>query len=278
MPDAISLPQLKSHLTGLGHLLDAWAAYSGMTEDALASQLIGAAQDELRRRSGIPYFYTRYCTRELAAQEGLTRGTDFDEYHDPMDYQRFAWRQNTGRLTMAMAPIASVAEIRFTLTANGQVLTVPPAWVNVKERQGVILIIPYGSGSVQYNTYLAFVGILSLNRASLGSGMVPGLVHVRYTAGLCARAEYDPTAPASDYELESAQAYQQAIGKLAASHLMRDAAGQMDRGGFGVGFDGMSVSVSPQVLESRAGGHEMAAYTWAERARLRWRGPLMGTV
>jgi L-iditol 2-dehydrogenase len=27
-----------------------------------------------------------------------------------------------------------------------------------------------------------------------------------------------------------------------------------------------------------SGGHEMAAYTWAERARLRWRGPLMGTV
>lgn len=271
-PMAVDAAWVRRSMARLGPLIEAQQEDTGHVAEELAQEHILAAQSDLRQVTGIPFFVTRFVTAELAAQLSLVFDADYDEIIDATPYIIHDWRHMTGRLDLEHAPIRSVEKLRFTLANNNQVADIPDAWINTEQRGGSVHSMPYGSNVVYFN----LTTLYPFYRPGIMAGGVPCLVHLRYTAGLVERTDYEVVdGSVHAFGRMLVTAYQQAIGQLAAARWMAQLGNALDAGGVSISVDGLSESVNAAVLQQRAEKMELAAFTWGRRTREQQRGPVM---
>lgn len=284
-PLPISTEQLKLNFVGLGDPMKVLSAESGLSIDRIAAQYIRAAQYEVESTLRIPYFLTRFCTREIAFQDGLVQGVDFDLYEEPSDYILSDWWRGTGRTRTHWTPVdiytprdnptVGIARFALTLQATNRFYNVQPEWENIDDYTGEIHIMPYGPGLTGQTVYSLFA-VVPIYRAAQNTGVVPKFIHLRYTAGL---VEWDPSSPGSydpltipvptRWDGTFVTAFQVAISQQAAADMLRLITNLIDRGGASISLDGLSESVNPQVLWNRADGLEQLSRAWIQRAKQR---------
>lgn len=98
----------------------------------------------------------------------------------PYDYNPQDWTANSwGYMITRQTPIVRVDSVRFTYpNPTSDVLNVPQDWLRLDKRYGHIRFVPTGTmlGMGPLTTYLM---------TAISSGrIIPGMIHVRYVAGL----------------------------------------------------------------------------------------------
>lgn len=293
-PLPITVSQLKRQFSGLGDVLGALEEYTGQTVDEIAAEEIRKAQFEIETKTRMPYFVTRYCTREVAAypdgNEGgtpLVIGTDFDRILEPLDYIVADWQQGSGRVTLPWTPIDEIELYRFSFANQGQIVDLPLTWINKNDMHGAINLMPHGLG-INETQYFRLLLLFPFYRGSLSGTVIPNIIHIRYTAGLVdARLgesdEYDETAALNpekqtNWDQGLVMAFQRGIAEMASAPILRNLANEIDRGGASISFAGLSESVNPGTLEDRADRNEQRATKWAEDLRSSIIGPVFVLV
>lgn len=280
-----------SNLGELGALASAAypdAADADTAIDSLFAAAIRAAQWKLENCTGVPFFVTRYCTRELAAQNTLTLGTDFDQYVQPLNYRRDAWLKQQARTDLDKRPVKTVTQFRLTLENDAQVTDIDATWLQVDREHGIIYVLPSGlaTAGISFQTIYG----LSVFLRGAATGKVPLLVHIRYTAGLVERtgSYADPSGGSAyapdispkntDWDQDLVEAYQKALEKLAAALVMPQLGAYLDQGGRQISLDGLSESINPQTLMQRAEAYEKAALEWGCSLKDSYQGLVMVCV
>jgi hypothetical protein len=293
-PLAVSPEAVQSHFAGTGEALCAvaTAAYPGEDEEtavtALLTRAVRAAQQTLERRSRVPFFVTRYCTRELATQENLTLGTDFEEWVQPFTYRQDRWLKQSARTDLGRPFVTSIEQFRLTLEGNARLLDVELSWLQLNREKGVVFILPSGLATAG----LGYQGIHATGAWLRGAatGQIPLLVHVRFTAGLVSRtgsyadpddeSAFDPDADGfnTEWDQDLALEYQHQITLLAAASLMPSVGSYLEKGGLSISLDGLSEQVNSTLLQQRADNYEKGALAWAEAFRETTHGPVITTL
>jgi hypothetical protein len=294
-PLPISATRLRGYfastLTELAAL--AQAAYPDAVDtdtaiDTLMTSAIRAAQWKLENLTGVPFFVTSYCTKELATQNSLILGTDFDQYVQPLDYRRDAWLKQQARTDLPKRPIKSVEQFRLTLENNAQVTDIDVTWLQVDREHGLLYVLPSGlaTAGISFQTIYG----LSIFLRGAATGKVPLLIHVRFTAGLVERTgtyadpngtdDYAPDVSPknTDWDQELVEAYQKALEKYAAALVMPQLGQYLDQGGRQISLDGLSENVNPQALLQRAEAYLKDATAWAFELKDSYQGPIMVTI
>lgn len=98
----------------------------------------------------------------------------------PYDYQPTVWSSDGwGHMLVRQKPVIRVDSVRFTYpNPSSDVLTVPNEWLRMDKRYGQIRFVPTGAmmGLGPFSTYIM---------TAMASGrIIPGMIHVRYVAGL----------------------------------------------------------------------------------------------
>lgn len=271
---AVSTGQVKQHFLSLDSYLTQLAALSGLTVDDLVKQHVRGATSRLQKASRLRFFQTRFCTRELASQESLVAGTHYDEECDPLDFIADQWSNTTVCLDLPWIPIVTLTLIRISMDNGGKIADLPAEWLQKKPGIGEVNLYPYQTGMSSVIWY-QFTQTSPLLRFGMTAGVIPGIIHPRYTAGLVSSTSYNPTAypKTSQFDADMVEDYQAAIRKLAASDLMTEIASGLDNGGISLSFDGMSQSVNSDILRARAELLQGQALQWAEERRHGSKGP-----
>lgn len=284
-PLPISVLQVRGRFAALKRQLTAMAREeipdAGTDDDAVElflTSLIRAAQYVLEDMSRTAFFVTRYCTRELATQLGLTLGQagsgGYDEELSPQDYDVGQWRRASGRTELARGPLISIQTFRLSLTGDNKLADIPVDWINPDYRKSIVHILPGAFTSLSATFYTIFAIHPMLVRPGLGE-ITPLLVHTQYQAGLCERTAtngtdpYDPTALIYNTRWNQAEvhAFKAALQDLAAATVARRLAPVITRGGVQLAIDGVSRSANPEVLLKNAAEWEGNALKFAARQK-----------
>lgn len=294
-PLPLSVRSVRAHFAGFAEALEevASAAYPDASDpdtavETLVSSAIRSAQYRLEERSEIPFFVTRYCTRELASQESLTLGTHFDRYIQPQAYRRDNWLKQTGRTRFPHAFLDSIQNFKLSLSNNAEIAALNLTWLQRDDEKGVVHVIPSGLATAGLNFQTLYGVSLFVRGAAVGR--VPCLIHLRYSAGLVQRTgsyadpesedAYDPEAfPVNtNWSQELVEAYREALGHLATGILYKPVGAYLSAGGVRIALDGLSESIDGGELQTRGKDLEQEALRWAEGMRDRVRGPAVAFI
>ena len=279
---AVSYADVVAQIAGLEPLIPRVAAKARRTPEAIAAGHVVSAMSDLRRISRYPFFETRFATPEIALELNLTQGTDYDEIIDPMDYIVDSWLCQSGRMQLPWAPVKVTAPYQLRLaTASGGspqeagiMVDVPTEWINWKAKAGEAHILPRatGSGALLYARGSWF---FQLYRGGVLSGVIPNVLHWRYTAGLVAPVAtdgtpYDPEGGTyqSLWASDLVEAYREMIAKRAAAKWLPGLASELNRGGLQIALDGLSRQVTPGVLTQRQQDFLTETDLWAKTLKL----------
>ncbi len=293
-PLPIAISQLKRNFSGLGDVLEAVADYSGQTVEEIAAEEIRKAQFDLETALRMPFFLTRYATEEIAAypagsQGGtaLVLGEDYDRIIQPQDYIIDDWQQGTGRMTLPWFPIEEITTYRFSFASQGHIVDIPLGWLNNDAMKGVINILPQGIG-ISSTQYFRLLLLFPFYRGSPSGVMIPQMIHMRYTAGLVDAklgesdeyGEDAAIAPQKETKWDQGlvSAFQKAIAWKAAGPILRVLLNEIDLGGASISFAGLSESVNPNVLETRADKMDTLADKWVSDMQAKIVGPVFVMV
>lgn len=294
-PLPISVNSVKSYFASALDALESVAeiAYPDAVsiEEAVTSLLtdtVRAAQGELERTSECPFFVTRYCTREVASQDTLVMGTDFDEYVQPMTYNRDNWLRRSGRTVLPKFPLSSITSFKLSLEQNAQVDSIDTSWLQRNDEAGVVNVIPSGLATAGLN-FQSLMGVAVFARGA-ATGTVSMLVHVRFAAGLVERtgtyaaptggAPYDPAALNKNTLWNQARVaeYQTKIKEFATAILMRPVGITLANAGASISLDGMSEQVNGDYLVNQAKTIKEETLAWAQGLRQTQKGPRMVVI
>ena len=280
-PLAVSTNSIRGELSGTLSALAAVAAaaYPNETqedaEEKVLAAAIRAAMSKLESKSKIPFFVTRYTTKELATQEGWVQATDFHKFIQPCDWRRDTWWRQGARFHLPWSYVGSVTELRLTLSNDSQVFDVDVTWLQVDQEHAACYVLPSGlaTAGLGYQNLLSY-GVWVRGAAT---GIVPLLIHSRFTAGLVERTgtyadpddeaeAYDPDAESfnTTWDQELVQLYRDNLKLLATAYMLKPIGAYLERGGIQISMDGLSETINSQVLQQRTETYEKAATDWAE--------------
>lgn len=283
-PLPVSADQVRGRFAGLDRYLVQMAQREvpgAPTADAAVAAVIArhirSAMRVLEEGTHTPFFMTRFCTQELASQDHLTLGTDYDVELQPLDYQVNQWRSASGRTELPRMPVKVITTMRLSLGNGGKIADIPNDWLNTDRRKGVIHILPNALTSLSATFFTIFAIHPMLLRPGLGE-TTPMLVHLRYTAGLCERTAtdgvsvFDPTGGGAGlfntpWDQQEVADYQAALESLAALPIARKILPSVTRGGISLGVDGLSRSVNAQTLRDDMKEWQVAVQEFTTRER-----------
>jgi hypothetical protein len=267
-PVPIDPAQVQVHFAGLEEVWLALQTVPGRALTDVLGDYARAAQGDLESRCGFLFFATRFATREVASQESLTLGTDFDRYYQPLDYVISDWRLGTGEVRLNQRFLNTLDLLRLSTVGGGELVDVPLLWLNRDDRQGLLSVIPHKQ-SLESTVYFRLLISSPFFRGQPG-GVVPQIIHPRFSAGLVNAPEtgwaaWDALQPETDWDPLLVKGFQLAIAQATAAPIMEAVASQLDRGGVSIGLDGLSESINPGVLLQRATTLRQSAEAWAQR-------------
>ena len=261
-PNCVSVNRVLGKLVGLETYYSRMAAAEYPTSESdsdrlnsFVTQRIQSAMGLLERKTGVPFFITRYTTRALAAQYSLVQGTDFDLYHEALSYDVEQWRLASGRTELPRMPLASVDHFDLTLeNAGDNIIHIPDDWLNKEYRSSTVHIMPWAINDVVATKLYYLFSILPFARPGL-VGMIPLLVHVAYRAGLVDLSLYSGTPPQftpeppyqSSWEQTDITTYALKVAEHAAGQIMKDCAPAI-RGWVNVSLGSRSRSANSPML------------------------------
>jgi hypothetical protein len=286
-PCPISADMVRDHFGGLGDFLTAMSAYSSRDPDTVLLEHARAAQDKLETLTTIPFFTTRYCTHVLASQNNLALGTDFDRYTDAQPYDVDRLRAGLGNFDLPYLPLQTLDAMSLSLSdttgqaGSGKIGDIPLEWVERDYLRGRLFILPHGQG---LSLVFSQLGFLTYTYSAWMTGIVPAMIHVRFSAGLvdlpADPADYDPETAYQNtkYWPELVLDYQRAISQHAAGLLMRKLLPIITAGGTSVSLDGLSESVNPALIADLAKVNLDEPVAWASAERDTRRGIVMAVA
>lgn len=285
-PNAVSVHRVMGQLVGLETYTGRLAAAEYPTGEsdsdrlnAFVTQRIQAAMSMLERKSGTPFFITRYVTRHLARLNSLVQGTDFDQFHEALSYDVEQWRLNSGRTELPRMPLQEVTEFLLTLEHKSYSECIPNDWLNKEYRSGTIHIMPWALTNLVQLEIWSLSSLLLFSRPGL-TGVVPLMVHVACSCGLVDLSLYSGSPPVytpeppyqTTWPQPDVTAYALKIAQHAAGQIMKMCAPAI-RGWVSVSIGGRNRSAnSPQLTQM---GQEMidCAEGWALGYRQSESGP-----
>ncbi len=288
---AAQFANLTTYLTAIARTQFPSAATDADARASYLSQQIRSAQARLEAEAETKFFVTRFCTEELALQEELELGTDFDEYIQPLNYDHDQHRANTCRTQLPWTPLVPgrnadltqrrvVQQFVFSAPGGARTIDLPGEWLQADCDTGTLHILPNAivSHGLTLPTFLA----LTPYEYRQGIGQrVPLFVHVRFSAGMLQLPadpgdwdDWDPEARPFDTirsQVEVAD-FQQAIAQQVGAQVFSALVPVIARGGVSLSVDGLSRSANPQVLTQQAQMLESAVRDWISRYALSRKG------
>jgi len=288
-PLPITAASLRAQFAGVEEALlaIAEAAHPTLSIDnavtLVLERAIRAAQYKLQELTGIPYFVTRYSTRELAAQNELLLGTDFDEVVLPQNYRRDVFWRQTGRTTLQWHPVKDIQQYALTLENQAVMANLELEWLQLNNKKGVVHLVPWGLNFAN----MSFMPWFIAGPYARGAGQIPLFVHTRYRAGLVERTgsydapddplvPYDPEAYPKNtwFRQELCESYCTYIGRLGAALLCPAIGAYISHGGATISVPGISETINPQEMLQRADTYQKEAAAWAKEVSDLTRGPV----